>query len=411
MAEKFYIKELPNGLTLLGQKMENVSSTALTMLLPAGVAHEQEDHAGAATIACEWMFRGAGAHDTRQLNDLLDSLGCQHSESVASEHMHFSAAQLGNNLPQVMAIYRDILLAPRLEDATFDTCKQLAIQDLASLEDEPAQKCNLMLRESFYPAPLGRNIYGREETLERMTAADVRRHIADNFTPKGAIIAVAGDIDWDSFCDLAQQHFGSWTATPRAAVTPRPAKGGVTHIQKPTAQVHIALAFAATPIGDPRYYSARLAEMVLSGGMSSRLFTEVREKLGLVYHVSMRYHSLKEHAGMFVYAGTTPQKAQETLKVVVREIRKLHQGVTAEEMARARTQLKTAIVMQGESTSARSGAIASDWYLLRRLRSLAELSAAIDAVKAEEVVSYCNQFPPENLTLLYIGPDELKVGS
>jgi predicted Zn-dependent peptidase len=410
VAEKFYVKELPNGLTLLGQKMENVSSTALTMLLPAGVAHEQDEQAGAASIACEWMFRGAGAYDTRQLNDLLDSLGCQHNESVLSEHVSFSAAQLGNNLAKVLAIYRDVLLAPRLEDAAFETCRQLALQDLASLEDEPAQKCNLMLRESFYPQPLGRNVYGRTEALERMTAADVRRHVAHNLTPRGAIIGVAGDIDWDSFCDLVERHLGSWKATAPAPIVPRPAKGGVTHIEKPTAQAHIALAFAATPIADPRYYAARMAEMVLSGGMSSRLFTEVREKLGLVYHVSMRYHSLKGHAGMFVYAGTTPQKAQETLDVTVREIRKLHQGVTTEEMARARTQLKSSMVMQGESTSARSGAIASDWYHLRKLRSLAELSAAVDAVKADEVIAYCNQFPPDNLTVLYIGPDKLNVG-
>jgi predicted Zn-dependent peptidase len=268
-----------------------------------------------------------------------------------------------------------------------------------------------MLRESFYPQPLGRNVYGRADTLERMTAPNVRRHIVDNLTPHGAIIGVAGDIDWNAFCDLAQRHLGDWQAKPPDPIATRPAKGGVTHVQKPTAQVHIAMAFAATPISDPRYYAARLAEMVLSGGMGSRLFTEVREKLGLVYHVSMRYHSLKGHAGMFAYAGTTPQKANETFEVTVREIRKLRQGVTAEEMARARTQLKSAMVMQGESTTARSGAIAGDWYHLHKLRSLSELSVAVDAVKADEVIAYCDQFPPDNLTILYIGPDKLNVGA
>ena len=410
MAEKFYTKELPNGLTLLGQKMENVSSAAMTMLLPGGVAHERDEQAGAAAIAAEWMVRGAGDRDTRQLNDLLDSLGCQHNESVLSEHLNFSAAQLGVNLSQVLAIYADIFRRPRLEESTFETCRQLAIQDLASLEDEPAQKCNLMLRENFYPSPLGRNVYGHPDTLEHMDAGGVRRHIAENLTPRGAIIAAAGNIDWDAFSGQVEELFGDWPAGAPTAVAPRPAANGVTHVQKPTSQVHIALAYKATPISDPRYYAARMAEMVLSGGMSSRLFMEVREKLGLVYHVSMRYHSLKEHAGMFAYVGTTPEKAQQTFDVMLRELRKLSQGVSPEEMARARTQLKSSMVMQGESTSSRSSAMASDWYHLRRLRSLADVSAAVDAVTAEEVIEYCRQLPPDELTVLYIGPDKLNIG-
>jgi predicted Zn-dependent peptidase len=162
-------------------------------------------------------------------------------------------------------------------------------------------------------------------------------------------------------------------------------------------------------MSDPRYYAARLAETILSGGMSSRLFSEVREKRGLVYSIGAHYHTLKDHAGLFTYAGTRPEVAQQTLDVTLGELHRLGEGVTEDEMARARTQLKAALVMQGESTPARANAIASDWYLLGRLRSLQEISDAIDAVVAEDVVGFLKEFPPSPLTVLVVGPEALKL--
>jgi predicted Zn-dependent peptidase len=146
--------------------------------------------------------------------------------------------------------------------------------------------------------------------------------------------------------------------------------------------------------------------MVLSGGMGARLFTEVREKRGLVYAVIARYHCLKGHAGMFVYAGTTPERAQETLEVTVAEVRRLAEGIEDAEVERARTQLKSALIMQGESTSARSDALAADYYYLRRLRSLEEISTAVDAVSPSDVLAYVKAFPAQKLTVLTVGPQE-----
>ena len=140
------------------------------------------------------------------------------------------------------------------------------------------------------------------------------------------MLAVAGKFDWSQLCDQIDKCFGDWVCPPldKPAIT-KPVNG-VTQIQKDSAQSHIAIAHKAANVGDANYYAARLAETVLSGGMSGRLFTEVREKRGLVYHVSSRYHSLKGHAGMFTYAGTTPEKAQQTLVVDV-EPQGLRRGI------------------------------------------------------------------------------------
>ena len=169
MAEEFYVKELPNGLTLLGQRMEGVASASMGMLLPGGAARDPEGLEGAAAVSAEWLLRGAGERDTRQLHDALDALGCQHDESASGEHVLLSASQLGRNLAAVLDLYADIVRRPRLEDRTFDPCRALVAQDLASLEDEPARKCNLLLREKFYPHPLGRCVYGTAETLAALT--------------------------------------------------------------------------------------------------------------------------------------------------------------------------------------------------------------------------------------------------
>ncbi len=404
MAEEFFTHEFDNGLTLVAQRMPQVSSVALTWALPVGAACDPQGAAGSAAVASNWLFRGAAQRDTRALNDALDALGCQHSESVRSAHLILAAALLGKNLPAAIALYADVLRRAHLADECFPPCRDLAQQALEGLADEPMRLANLLIREKFYPMPLGRNPLGEAASLEALTAANLREHLGRCLGPGGSILAVAGSFDVSELQATVEEHFGDWRGDSPAAPALTGPAGGTTHVAKDTAQVQIALAYAAPVVGHPAYYPARMGQMVLSGGMSSRLFTEVREKRGLVYAVMARHDSLKEHAGVFVYAGTTPAHAAETLQVTVGELRKLSEGIGDDELDRARAQLKSAVVMQGESTSARSGALASDWYHLRRLRSLSEISRAIDAVTTEDVVACARAWPPDDLTVLTLGP-------
>ncbi|MDY7011629.1 MAG: pitrilysin family protein [Planctomycetota bacterium] len=408
MAEEFFTREFDNGLTLVAQRMPGVSSSAVTIALPAGSAHDPPAGAGAASTSAFWLLRGAGGRDTHQINDVLDSLGCQHHEAAHSEHLLVATAQLGRNLPKVLEVYADILRRPSLSDETFCPCRDLVAQALDSLEDEPMRNCHVLVRDKFYPSPLGRNPLGTKESLAALKGKPLRSHLKDHLTPSGAIMAVAGKLDWEELSETVEKQFGDWAGPAPAEVSTSPAEQGVTHISKETAQVQITLAYPAATIDDELYYAARVTQMILSGGMGARLFTEVREKRALVYAVMARYHNIKGYAGMFVYAGTTPQRAQETLDVTVGELRCLSDGVGEDELARARTQLKSALIMQGESTSARADALAGDFYHLGRLRGLEEISAAIDAVTVDDVMEYVHAYPADNLTILTIGPDELK---
>ena len=183
--------------------------------------------------------------------------------------------------------------------------------------------------------------------------------------------------------------------------------GGTTHIHKDSAQTHISLAHQSVVCSYDAYYPARTAEAVLSRGMGSRLFTEVREKRGLAYHVSTSYVSLHDHAGMFTYAGTRPDLADQTFNVTISELKRLASGVKSDELDRAKTQFRSALIMQGASTIVRANTLAGDWYHLKRLRTLAEVSDAIQSVTEKDVLGYLREYPAEDFTILTIGPKPL----
>ena len=409
MTEQFFTHVLDNGLILLAERLDHVVSAAMNLAVPAGASRDGADHAGIAGVINEWLFRGAGGRDSRQLNDALDSLGCHHDESVHSIFVQLSSTQTNRSLAAALALYADIVQKPDFRDDMFEPCVALAQQELASLTDQPSQKCSLELRRRFYPAPLGANPLGTAEALGSLKSEICREHARRHLTPRGAMLAVAGRFEWEQLRDWVVEYFGPWQGdalTDLALSTPI---RGVVQESRETAQVQIALAYPAPVITDEHYYPARVVEMILSGGMSGRLFTEVREKHGLAYSVSARYRTVTGTAGMFVYAGTTPQRAQQTLEVTVAELGKLAEGVTDQELARAKTQLKSALIMQGERTSSRAIGLVSDWDLLRRLRSLREISDAVDAVTTDHVDAFLAAWPAEGFAGYLMGPKPLDV--
>jgi predicted Zn-dependent peptidase len=180
-------------------------------------------------------------------------------------------------------------------------------------------------------------------------------------------------------------------------------------LHKDTQQTQIAIAYPSVPIGDPDYYAALGAVNVLSGGMSARLFTEVREKRGLCYAVWATYTTFKDRASVLCYAGTTNERAQETLEVTLQELQRLQEGISADEVERIQAGLKSSLIMQEESTSARAGTLASDWYYLGRVRTPEEIHSAIDALTPRKIVNHLRRHPPRDFTIVTLGPKALRV--
>jgi predicted Zn-dependent peptidase len=400
---------LPNGMVVLGQPMPGVESVAFEFMLPAGAAWMPPGYGGVVNVISDWVFRGAGAWDSRKLSDALDGLGLQRSTSIGSAHLTLGAALESSNLAQALALYGDIILQPHLSDEQFEPARQLIIEELRSLDDEPRQKVLIELRRQFYPDPLGRSTIGELEDLQLLTAEKTREIAASYLDISQVIFSVAGKYDFDAVCRQLEGVFGGSAGKP---LIPREigTKGPrYTHIPHDGAQVHIGLMTGTARFVDKEYYDARVAVSVLSGGMSARLFTEVREKRGLCYAVAAKYHSLKEAAGIMCYAGTTPDKAQETYDVIVGEFRRLAQGIAEEELARAKIGLKSAVILHSESSSSRASAIGSDYYMLGRVRTLDEVKEKIEATSVESVLGYLRDNPFGDFTVVTVGPREVRV--
>jgi predicted Zn-dependent peptidase len=409
VAQAVYQHTFANGLTLLAERMEHVGSAALNFLVPAGCAYDPPDQLGVASVLSDLITRGAGPRNNRELTLALDNLGLDRDESVGSMHIRFWGATLARNLPAALEIYADILRRPHLPKEEVDAVKALALQDLQGLEDEPRQKVLIELRQRHYPSPLGQDRRGTVEGIESLTIRKIQAQYQRLFNPRGTILSVAGNIEWEPLRDQVGRLFGDWKGgeAPDLKLGAQPSKR--THLTKETAQTQIALAYASVPIGDAEYYAAMGAVNVLSGGMSARLFTEVREKRGLCYAVWANYQTFKDRASVLCYAGTTNERAQETLDVTLAELRRLQEGIEPEEVERIQAGLKSALIMQEESTSARAGTLASDWYYLGRVRSFDEIQTAIDALSPERIIRHLRRCPPRDFTIVTLGPKPLQI--
>ncbi len=410
-AQVFKVHRLKNGLTLLGEEMESVSSAAFAILVPVGAATDPSAQEGAANLMSEMFNKGAGPWNSQQLSEEFENIGVSRSHAAGIEVSIFSGAMLGENLPRALEIYSTVMLEPHFPEDALDSVKQLALQDLAALEDEPASKVMSELARVFYPEPFGRSQLGTDSGIKTVTIDSLRQYYIQRFLPGHSLIAVAGKFDWDAVKHVVETRFGEWSGEqPLLEVGAFPQENKTHHLQRETSQVQIALAYPSVSFDHHDYYKAKVAVSLLSGGMAGRLFIEVREKRGLVYRISASHSSARKRAAIFVSAGTTPQHAEETLKVALAELQRVGEGITAEELARAKADLKSRLIMQSELSSVRASALVNDWWNLNRVRTIEEIKQGIDAVSAEDIAGYSGDWPASPVVLATLGPQKLELG-
>jgi predicted Zn-dependent peptidase len=404
-----YAHEFSNGLVLVAESITSLESAAFTFLVPAGSVHDPENRQGLSGFTCEMVLRGAGPRDSRQFIESLENLGVERSESVSEAHTSFSGATLKESLYDALSIYADLLRRPHLPADQLDMGRQVMMQELHSVEDDPHHKVMLELRRHHYPYPWGRPSQGNAEQLEMTRIEDVRQHFQRYYDSRGAILGIAGNFDWKALVDHVGQLFGDWTGS-RAAL---PGEGASLskrhHLPMESNQTQIGIAYQSVPYADPNYFRAWGAVGALSGGMSSRLFTEVREKRGLCYSVYATSHTLKNRGSVLCYAGTSADRAQETLEVMLDQLVLLAQGIQQYEIDRLKARIKSSLIMQQESSSARSSAVARDWYHLGRVRPLEEIGQLVDDLTCEQINAYLTEQPPHDFTVVTLGPQPLEI--
>jgi predicted Zn-dependent peptidase len=389
--------------------MLSLQSAAFTFLTPAGSAHDPVDRSGLSSFTCEMALRGAGPRDSRQFILDLDNLGVERSESVSHVHTSYSGAMLAENLPQALAIFADLLRRPHLPEEQIEAGRLAMFQELRAVEDEPSQKVMVELRRRHYPDPWGRPAHGEQAALEATKIADIRSHLARCYRPNGTILGVAGRFAWEPLQEMVGELFGDWLAVEEQPIHENPSPCRYEHIAYDSQQTQIGIAYRSVPYRDPDYFQARGAVGVLSGGMSARLFTEVREHRGLCYSVYAVQHTLRDRGTVFCYAGTGADRAQETLDVTVGELVRLADGVKDSELDRVKARIKSALIMQQESSSARSSSLVRDWYHLGYARTLDEVGRLIDKLSTGSINAYLTEHPPGNFTVVTLGSRKLEV--
>ncbi len=414
LAPNYFTHTFANGLRMVGQRMPSLASVTFGVQAPAGIREEPEDRLGLTYLLSDMMFQGTTHRNVRQLTEEFEDIGARKGGENAMEYGRYSAQIVGARFDRALDLFADVMLHPTIPDDEFKQMRAVQLQDIRRRDDEPMRRIFDLVRERFYAGTtLGRRSLGLRETVEQLTADDLRAFYRARYRPDGALISIAGAFDWEHAVARVGELFGEWSggapATP--AQRPQPQTGVNVEISEGN-QEHIGMAFPFPTYGDPDYYAANVALEIFGGGMTSRLFREVREKRGLVYSVAAMFAPNGEYGAGYLYAGASPDKARETVQVMLEELKLLQeQGVTSDELERAKTQIKSELVMRGESSAARMSALARSWWFERRLITIQELKAAIDGVTQEQIMGLLRRFPPTTpLVIGAIGPrdsDEL----
>ena len=402
--------KLSCGATLVVEPIVGVRSAAVSWLVPGGAAEDPVDRLGRAAVWQEMLMRGAGSLDSRTQADAFDRLGCSRSVSVGGMTMRFGAVMLGDRLRASMPLLVDMVRKPRLDEESVEPSKDLALQGLESLKDEPQERAMVALGDRHHPSPMNRSGLGTEEGINALSHHELAAGWIGAMDSSRSIIAVAGAIEAAEIRSMFDDLLGGWSgknAEPRLGTgSPR----GYAHEADESNQVQIIVAFDGPKEAENDSVLEKVVASVLSGGMSGRLFSEVREKRALCYSVSAGYRGERDYGTVTAYVGTTPERAQESLDVLFGELERIGTPagrVTAEEFARAIVGMKSRLVFSGESTSARAGALVSDQYRLGRARSLRELATAVDKVTVDEVNAYLARRRMGRVTVQTLGPAAL----
>ncbi|MCC6285499.1 MAG: insulinase family protein [Phycisphaerales bacterium] len=396
------------GMPLIVESNPGVRSAALAWMLPAGWAHEPSGLLGLSAMWSELLLRGAGNLDSRGQADAFDLLGAGRSAAGSTFHFQLGATVVGKDLRGLLPLLADMVRRPRMDEGSIEPARELALQAIESLADEPAQRAAIALRLRHRPDPVNRSGLGEPGTLRAMTRDDLRREWARLAAPRGAVLAIAGAATLDEAQRDLEPLLAGWSGAEAGLAFEAEGERGYGHINDPSNQVHIYVAHDAPAETHEDAWLERIVVSVLSGGMSGRLFTEVREKRGLCYSVSAAYKAGKEFGAVTAYVGTTPERAQQSLDVLADELRRINRsGIEREEFERAVVGMKSRLVFSGESTGARAASLAGDWLRLGRTRSLAELGAKVDAITLEAVNAYLERRRLGRISVQSLGPTPL----
>jgi predicted Zn-dependent peptidase len=407
---------LPGGLRVVTEFLPAVRSVALGIWVGVGSRAEDEAHAGATHYLEHLLFKGTKRRTALELSSEMDAVGGEMNAFTAKEYTCYYARVLDADLPLAVDVLSDMVTSSLIAPKDVDAERNVVLEEIAMNEDDPTDTVHeAFTAKLFGDTPLGHPILGTTDSIKRITRDQIFEHYQARYTSEHLVVAAAGNLDHDTVVELVRQAFGDVLA-PRATAEPAPARlagdqrgsqagVGTTLISRGIEQANLVLGCEALARTDDRRFALGVLNAAFGGGMSSRLFQEVREKRGLAYSV---YSFAGQHAdtGMWgIYVGCLPSKADEVLAICAEEItRVVEGGLTDAELARGKGQLRGSIVLGLEDPSSRMSRLGKSELVYPRLEPVEEVLASIDAVTHDDIRAVAVDILTRPKALAVVGP-------
>lgn len=399
------VSVLPNGLRVVTDAMPELESVSLGVYVGVGAMYEPKDLNGISHLLEHMAFKGTTTRSARKIAEEIEDVGGYINACTARETTSYYIKVLKEDVPLAVDILSDILQNSTFDAEEFAREKTVVLQEISQSADTPDDIIFDYFQSKAYPdQAIGRAILGTAETVNAVTRETLDHFMKTNYTPSRMIVSASGNIDHETFVNLVFRSFGALKPAEGLKAESAVYCGGEYRENKDIEQVNLLLGFPGVSFYDKDYYTAQLFSTLFGGGMSSRLFQEIREKKGLVYSIYSFSSSYSTGGTIGVYAGTGEQEAAEVLPAVCREIKRLYDGVTEEELNRAKAQLKAGILMSLEHPSARSEQNAGHLLVFGKVLGKDEILEKIADVSTKDILSLCERVFTGTPTLAVLGP-------
>lgn len=346
-------KKLNNGIRVSLKQMDGLLSVTAGILVGTGAAFERDDEDGISHFIEHMQFKGTPTRTAFEISDAFDSLGAQVNAFTGKDMTCYYVKSTSDHAAEAFSLLADLFLNAEFPEEEMAREKGVVVEEIKMDEDSPEDLClDLLARATFGSENYGRNILGPQKNVEGFTREQLFAYKRERYCPENIVVSFAGNLTIDEALALVETHFGSLKSTGFAERKKNVRYRAETLFkQKPIEQAHFALSFPAVKRDHPDYAATQVMNVILGGGMSSRLFKKVREEMGLAYSVYSYLTGYEEAGALTVYAGVNAQKAEEALEAVRRVIEEFRKGVTEEEFLRGREQLRSSTIFSEENTA------------------------------------------------------------
>jgi predicted Zn-dependent peptidase len=396
---------LPSGLTVVTERMDRVETVSFGAYVASGTRHETEAENGASHFLEHMAFKGTESRTASQIAEAVEAVGGHINAYTAREQTAFYVKLLKEDLALGADIIGDILSHSTFDPDELERERGVILQEIGQANDTPDDIVFDHFQETAYPdQPMGRPVLGREAGIRAMPRDALMSYMRRHYTASNMTVAAAGNLEHDRVVELVEKHFADLPREAAPVAVEGAYSGGEFRESRDLDQVHIVLGFPSVAYADPDFYPTMLLSTLLGGGMSSRLFQEVRERRGLVYSV-YSFTAPAMDGGLFgIYAGTGESEAAELVPVTLDELHKVQRDVSLAELGRARAQVKASLLMSLESTGSRCEQLARQIQVFGRIIPTKETVARIEAVTVAEVQAAAARLFRSRPTLAAMGP-------